>query len=604
VEIRKEAGYCGGNGGVDSMAEGVDSKKGGSAAPNTGGGGGGGVCNGSLGSGGSGVVIIRYQTGTATGTGGVVTTSGSYTIHTFTGSGTFTISAPTSVDYLIVGGGGNGAAGGCPPTEADDPTFGGGGGGGEVQSRTGQAFSAGSYPVAVGGTHAPSSFNGITSHRGSNGSNSVGGNSGSGYLGSVQIAWNLGGGGGGSSGPAPGAFNNGKPNGGPGTWSSINGYNTEYGGGGGGAGSGENSHGIGFPSLVKYHDEFQQDPALVDESTGHWNGPVDNRCSGSSCQKFSPPTFYPWTPTEPGTYTITCDNIAEGSSSCGGGLNCNQRVTACGGPNASRTLTVVDTSATPPPAPTPTPRPTPGPGSGYYFDLKGPEPSGYPGIPAYAASTNLNTTNVSETGWLAHSGYNATKIYNSAYFYSSVPADISVTNGTLKEMGSTADFSSLPTPIYGYYWFEYDPSLHSGNPLTINAVNLGVKKIILLVKEGDVNITGNITLTDGTGFLLVVTSGDIIVDPSVGGGGSANLEGIFVADGQFQTGTKGLSPPADTQLWVRGTVAAYGGISLQRDLGLLNSTTPAEFFEFAPDLALLFPRTLGVRSMHWQEVAP
>jgi hypothetical protein len=44
------------------------------------------------GTGGSGVVIIRYLTGTASCTGGTVTTSGSYTIHTFTGSGTFTVS--------------------------------------------------------------------------------------------------------------------------------------------------------------------------------------------------------------------------------------------------------------------------------------------------------------------------------------------------------------------------------------------------------------------------------------------------------------------------------------------------------------------------------
>jgi hypothetical protein len=30
----------------------------------------------------------------------------------------------------------------------------------------------------------------------------------------------------------------------------------------------------------------------------------------------------------------------------------------------------------------------------------------------------------------------------------------------------------------------------------------------------------------------------------------------------------------------------------------------AELFEFTPDLALLFSRTLGIRSMNWQEVVP
>jgi hypothetical protein len=34
---------------------------------------------------------MRYLTGTMTATGGTITTSGSYTIHTFTVSGTFTV---------------------------------------------------------------------------------------------------------------------------------------------------------------------------------------------------------------------------------------------------------------------------------------------------------------------------------------------------------------------------------------------------------------------------------------------------------------------------------------------------------------------------------
>lgn len=58
---------------------------------NTGGGGGGGrdqVGN-SGGSGGSGIVVIRYR-GSQKGTGGTITSSGGYTLHTFTSSGTFT----------------------------------------------------------------------------------------------------------------------------------------------------------------------------------------------------------------------------------------------------------------------------------------------------------------------------------------------------------------------------------------------------------------------------------------------------------------------------------------------------------------------------------
>jgi hypothetical protein len=57
---------------------------------NTGGGGGGGGYNAVPGgAGGSGIVILRYL-GSQKGTGGTVTSSGGYTIHTFTSSGTFT----------------------------------------------------------------------------------------------------------------------------------------------------------------------------------------------------------------------------------------------------------------------------------------------------------------------------------------------------------------------------------------------------------------------------------------------------------------------------------------------------------------------------------
>ena len=77
------AGGSGGGGGGSGST-------GGSGTANTGSGGGG--CHSSTaasGSGGSGIVIIRYL-GAQRGTGGTVTSSGGYTIHTFTTSGTYT----------------------------------------------------------------------------------------------------------------------------------------------------------------------------------------------------------------------------------------------------------------------------------------------------------------------------------------------------------------------------------------------------------------------------------------------------------------------------------------------------------------------------------
>jgi len=52
------------------------------------------------GAGGSGVVIVRY-TGVQSATGGTISTSPGYTIHTFTGPGTFTTNAAASAIYSV-----------------------------------------------------------------------------------------------------------------------------------------------------------------------------------------------------------------------------------------------------------------------------------------------------------------------------------------------------------------------------------------------------------------------------------------------------------------------------------------------------------------------
>ena len=81
AEATRFAGGLGGGGRGDNVGDASD--KNGTA--NTGGGGG------SNGTGGSGVVILRYLTGPIGVTGGTITTSGSYTIHTFNSSGSLVV---------------------------------------------------------------------------------------------------------------------------------------------------------------------------------------------------------------------------------------------------------------------------------------------------------------------------------------------------------------------------------------------------------------------------------------------------------------------------------------------------------------------------------
>jgi hypothetical protein len=268
--------YAGGGGGsAFSAADGYPGGDGGggkgggtSVAPTGGtantGGGGGGVRSGAGMSGGSGIVIISYAGAQQFG-GGVVTSVGGNTIHTFTTSGTLVPVTPLSASYLVVAGGGGGGY-----------QFGGGGGAGGLLSGSSLTIdSASTYLVTVGaggaGATATSangvsgsnstfsmvstaavggggggSRNGAGSSGGSGGggagdNSSVGGSatSGQGFAGGTgsNSSGDAGGGGGGSGAAGSNAATTVAGAGGVGTASSISGTSTYYAGGGGGAGT-------------------------------------------------------------------------------------------------------------------------------------------------------------------------------------------------------------------------------------------------------------------------------------------------------------------------------------------------------------------------------
>lgn len=203
--------------------------------------------------------------------GGTVTTSGVYRIHTFTSSGTFVNPInPLSVEYLVIAGGGSSSRG------ANATGTGGGGAGGYRSNVSGQSsggggsaessmsLSSGSKTVTIGAGGAPQSSNGadsvfdtITSIGGGRGGGfnvtSVGsggsggggayqsgsygsGTTGQGYRGGNHTTGG-GGGGGGASEVGDDSNSNGRGgDGGDGVSSNINGSSvTRAGGGGGGA---------------------------------------------------------------------------------------------------------------------------------------------------------------------------------------------------------------------------------------------------------------------------------------------------------------------------------------------------------------------------------
>jgi hypothetical protein len=230
-------------------------------APNTGGGGGGGTTAAGVGGhGGSGVVIILYTAGSIYATGGSITSFGAYTMHTFTSSGTFTVTDPRAG-----GGGGGWSAGGAARlsvggTGGDgvySQNFGGtygGGGAGHGDASWGTPGAGGGGSVAAGGAANTGGGGGALGGPGGSGvvvirypSNTAYATGGTiSYAGGYTIhtftasgtftipSTATGGGGGGSGGAGVAGSIAAGGSGGPGTTSAISGAGVTYGGGGGG----------------------------------------------------------------------------------------------------------------------------------------------------------------------------------------------------------------------------------------------------------------------------------------------------------------------------------------------------------------------------------
>ena len=81
------------------------------------------------------------------------------------------------------------------------------------------------------------------------------------------------------------------------------------------------------------------------------------------------------------------------------------------------------------------------------------------------------------------------------------------------------------------------------------------------------------------------------------------VEGIYIADGTFHTGT---STNAGTERFVGKGSFVANDFDLQRDLTAINqnNTTSAELFLYNPQFLVTMPDQLRDQHVNWQEVAP
>ena len=230
-------------------------------------------------------------------------------------------------------------------------------------------------------------------------------------------------------------------------------------------------------------------------------------------------------------------------------------------------------------------------------------PGNSPGVPLYAGSYDFSAgvgqgiiSDNPPWGWHANTSFSAVTQYVYDFFYRLVPGDAvrnviasdPINPNELKTQGAVSPDT--------YKWY-----FRTGNLTMRGEPTLASTKVILFV-DGNLTIDGHIDITPGTGFFMAIASGNITVNPGVRNPvGGYDLEGIFVADGNFVTASAGAG--LDEAIQIRGMVAAYGAVDPNRDLPD-NTQAPAEEFTYAPDLLFNYPSSLTLKRTRWKEITP
>lgn len=154
---------------------------------------------------------------------------------------------------------------------------------------------------------------------------------------------------------------------------------------------------------------------------------------------------------------------------------------------------------------------------------------------------------------------------------------------------------------------------HNGDLRIEDQWDVSATDEIMVFVDGDVTIANQIQ-TEVGGFLGIIASGDIIIDPSVEHTDltqtSGLVEGVFVANGQIHLPSRGASNGGDGRFVGEGSFVGWSGVVLERDYDnnggrkVENNVKPTELFRYRPDFLLNAPDEITVPRYVWREVAP
>jgi hypothetical protein len=136
-------------------------------------------------------------------------------------------------------------------------------------------------------------------------------------------------------------------------------------------------------------------------------------------------------------------------------------------------------------------------------------------------------------------------------------------------------------------------------------------------------VDGNLTLADGDGasdqlidvanggFIAFIVSGNITFDESLGNSTlsetTANVEGVFIADGTLTFASRGVAAGGDDRFVGEGSFIGWSGVNLDRDFSdgvfrdIHNNDKATELFIYRPDFLVNMPDIMLVPIRIWQE---
>ncbi|MCB9437325.1 MAG: hypothetical protein H6673_10095 [Anaerolineales bacterium] len=198
-----------------------------------------------------------------------------------------------------------------------------------------------------------------------------------------------------------------------------------------------------------------------------------------------------------------------------------------------------------------------------------------------------------------------------AYFYRQYSMGVT----PVSEFNAVADDVPEPTtpPVNGRAYF-YDG--RAGDFTIRQPWHIAASEQIVIFIDGNLRLQDPlgveqlITVEQGS-FLAFIVAGDIVAEASVGNtdpaNTSANLAGVFIADGWLRIASRGVAAGGDDRFVGEGTYVGWRGVALERDFDdghirrIENNTHPVELFRFRPDFVLHVPARMAAPRYVWQE---